>query len=45
MKEKKAINYLRKDFNQITIHPIKFSNEYNKIQVIKFIYFINAKEY
>ena len=42
---KKAINYLRKDFKQITIHPIKFSNEYNKIQVIKFIYFINAKEY
>jgi len=44
-KRKKSIIYLRKDFRQITIHPIKFSNEYNRIQVNKYIYFINAKEY
>ena len=42
---KKAIFYLKKEFNQITIHPIKFSNIYNKIKVNIYIYFINAMEY
>ena len=42
---KKIINYLKKDFRQITIHPIKFSNKYNQKQVNRYIYFTNAKEY
>ena len=42
---KKAIFYLKNEFNQITIHPIKFSNIYNKIKVNIYIYFINAMEY
>jgi hypothetical protein len=42
---KKAIIYLKKDFKQITIHPIKFSNLYHQNEVNRYIYFINAKEY
>ena len=42
---RKSIYYLKQDFKQITIHPIKFSNIYHQEQVIGFIYFINAKEY
>lgn len=39
---KNSINYLIKDYKQITIHPIKFSNKYLRKQVNKYIYFINA---
>jgi hypothetical protein len=42
---KKSIEHLKKDFRQITIHPIKFSNVYHQLQVNRFIQFINAKEY
>ena len=42
---KKAINYLIKDFKQITIHPIKFSNKFLRNEVDLYIYFVNAKEY
>ena len=41
----KAIDYLKKDFEQITIHPIKFSNLYFQKEVNLYNYFINAKEY
>ena len=44
-KRKYAIDYLHRNFLQITIHPIKFSNiEYQK-KVELYIYFIGAKEY
>ena len=42
---KKAINFLIKDYRQITIHPIKFKNIFFKKEVIQYISFINAKEY
>ena len=42
---KNVIYYLKKAFNQITIHPIKFSNIYFQNEINKYIYFINAKEY
>jgi hypothetical protein len=42
---KNVINYLKKTFNQITIHPIKFSNIDFQNEINKYIYFINAKEY
>ena len=42
---KKAINYLIKDYFQITIHPIKLFNFYFNKKVNQYIYFINAKEY
>jgi hypothetical protein len=41
----KAIFYLKKDFKQITIHPIKFSNISHQSEVNRYIYFTNAKEY
>ena len=42
---KQAINFLKEAFHQVTVHPIKFSNIYNRIKVEQFIFFINAKEY
>ena len=42
---KKIINYILKDYKQITIHPTKFSNIYLINEVDLYIYFINAKEY
>ena len=42
---KKAINYLYSQFEHITFHPIKFSNEYSKIKVLEYINFINANYY
>ena len=42
---RKSINYLIKDYRQITIHPIKFSNKFFKNKVILYIDFINAVEY
>ena len=42
---KNVIYYLKKAFNQITIHPIKFSNIYFQNEINKYIYFINNKEY
>ena len=42
---KKAINYLYSQFNQITIHPIKLSNETSMKKVSQYIYFINSDEY
>jgi len=41
----KAIIYLKKEFKQITIHPIKFSNITHQYEVDRYIYFINAKLY
>ena len=40
-----AINYLIREYNQITIHAIKFSNFIFQKNVDKYIDFINAKEY
>lgn len=40
-----VINYLKKAFDQITIHPIKFSNELLQNEVNLYIFFINAKDY
>ena len=40
-----AVNILRKDFKQISIHPIKFSNEEFKKGVLLYNYFINANEF
>ena len=42
---KEAINYLHNAFHKITVHPIKFSENDNKIKVEQYIFFINAKEY
>lgn len=42
---KNPIDYLKKEFKKITIHPIKFSNFIYKIKVNLYIYFINAVEY
>ena len=44
-KRKKSINYLIKDFKQITIHPIKFSNKFLITKVDLYIDFINALDY
>ena len=42
---RRAIFYLKKDFKQITIHPIKFSNISHQSEINRYIYFTNAKEY
>ena len=42
---KKAINYLYSQFDQITIHPIKFSKEKSRKKVLQYIYFINSIDY
>lgn len=44
-KRKDPINYLKNAFEQITVHPIKFSDIENKIKVELYIFFINAKDY
>ena len=42
---KRAIKVLQSEFQQIFIHPIKFSNDKNKEEVNKYNYFINANEF
>lgn len=44
-KRKLVINYLRTNFSYISVHPIKFSNKYNRKHVIDYISFINALKY
>ena len=44
-KRKEAIHYLKNDYNQIVIHPIKFSNTYFRKEVTLYVYFINSKDY
>ena len=41
----KAINFLQKEFEQIFIHPIKFSKDEFRIGVNKYNYFINSNEF
>ena len=41
----KAIKILHKEFQQIFIHPIKFSSDKNKEEVNKYIFFINANDF
>ena len=40
-----VINYLKTNYEEITIHPIKFSNKYHQEEVNKYIFFMNAKEF
>ena len=40
-----ALHYLITDYQQITIHPIKFFNFYFKNKVNQYLNFINAKEF
>ena len=40
-----ALNVLREEFQQICIHPIKFSKDENKEGVNKYNYFINAYDF
>ena len=42
---KEAINYLKKAFEQITVHPIKFSNLINQKETLIYNFFINGIEY
>jgi hypothetical protein len=42
---KEAINYLKKAFQQITVHPIKFSKLRNQKEIIMYNCFINGIEY
>jgi hypothetical protein len=44
-KRKEVIKFLYSKFDQITIHPVKFSNKTTKYKVSQYIYFINAKEF
>ena len=39
---KNAINVLYNEFQQLFIHPLKFSNDKNKEEVNKYNFFINA---
>ena len=41
----KVINYLFSQYDQILIHPMKFSNEINRQKLIQYIFFINANDY
>ena len=41
----KVVSYLKNADNQVTIHPIKFSNLTLQNEVNKYIFFINANEY
>ena len=41
----RTINILHAEFQQIFIHPIKFSNNKNKEEVNKYNYFINAFDF
>ena len=40
-----VINHLKTNYDEITIHPIKFSNKINQEEVNKYIFFMNAKEF
>ena len=40
-----VIKFLYSKFDQLTIHPIKFSNKTARYKVNLYIYFINANEY
>ena len=40
-----VINHLQTNYDEITIHPIKFSNKINQEEVNKYIFFMNAKEF
>ena len=42
---KKVINFLYKNYNQITIHPIKFSNDTLQNKVKEYKSFVNAIEF
>ena len=42
---KRNINVLHKEFKQISIHPIKFSNDTKKEAIRIYNYFINAKDF
>jgi len=42
---KNVLNYLYSAYNQITIHPVKFSNISYQDKIYQYILFINAKEY
>ena len=42
---KRNINVLHEEFKQISIHPIKFSNDIQKEAVRMYNYFINAKDF
>ena len=42
---KRSINVLHDEFKQISIHPIKFSNDIQKEAVRMYNYFINAKDF
>ena len=42
---RKCINVLHDEFKQISIHPIKFSNDSQKEAVRKYNYFINANDF
>lgn len=44
-KRKEVIKFLYTKFDQITIHPVKFSNKTTKNKVSQYIYFINAIEF
>ena len=41
----KCINVLHDEFKQISIHPIKFSNDNHKEAIRKYNYFINANDF
>lgn len=40
-----VINYLKTNYEEIAIHPIKFSNKFHQEEVNKYIFFMNAKEF
>ena len=42
---KRVINFLYDDFQQFSIHPIKFSNNEYRYGVDKYIFFINANDF
>ena len=42
---KRNINVLHEEFKQISIHPIKFSNDTQKEAIRIYNYFINAKDF
>ena len=42
---KRVIDFLYSRFDQITVHPVKFSNEKIRKKVNQYIYFVNSIEY
>ena len=40
-----TLQYLKSAEKQVTIHPIKFSSLENQVEVKKYIFMMNAKEY